>query len=207
MCMHTHSYNIHVVNFLSELFGVGESTFGLSDSNFCRGRDDGIYPDVNNCRNYFECSHTISFVKSCPENTAFHPQFGICDFPYNVPSCQFGTWIFNIVGKTFWTCSSWLSCLYWNSNIYIFIFSELPDRKFCAISLRLCEIHPRPTVEWFPNHIPSENTKKRVIVYFSKMDPCVRQCFRIMKQIVPRLEIHDLSYLNLRNKVLLPKQL
>ena len=52
---------------------------------------DGIHPDPNDCKKYYNCAHTgtvhaIFFHESCPDGLLFnpHPDILVCDWPQNV---------------------------------------------------------------------------------------------------------------------------
>lgn len=56
-------------------------------SEFCRSKMNGIYKDPRSCDMFIECSHGITYRTSCGPGRAFHPQFLICDYAFNVEGC------------------------------------------------------------------------------------------------------------------------
>ena len=48
-----------------------------------------ITADPKNCQCYFLCSdQQIHGHECCPNGLVFNPEFLICDWPFNVPSCN-----------------------------------------------------------------------------------------------------------------------
>ncbi len=46
---------------------------------------DGIYPDPNNCNQFFQCANGQQFPpQNCPAGLAFNPEVNVCDWPQNV---------------------------------------------------------------------------------------------------------------------------
>ena len=50
---------------------------------FCSDQKDGIYASPD-CKKFYECSHKITYIKSCPNGLLFNSQFEYCDWPANV---------------------------------------------------------------------------------------------------------------------------
>ncbi|XP_070186220.1 chitotriosidase-1-like isoform X2 [Littorina saxatilis] len=55
---------------------------------FCKNRDDGIYPDPQDCAYFIQCSNHYAYHNMCAPGTAFHPTKLYCDRLANVPSCD-----------------------------------------------------------------------------------------------------------------------
>lgn len=55
----------------------------------CSNKADGDYPNPLRkcCSTYYSCSGAIGIRRSCPENTFFDEQSGICDIREHVPAC------------------------------------------------------------------------------------------------------------------------
>ncbi|XP_033113936.1 fibrillin-2-like, partial [Anneissia japonica] len=55
---------------------------------FCSGLPDGLYPNVNDCQSFFQCSNGNTFVFLCGENLVYSPSTQQCDSPIEVPGCE-----------------------------------------------------------------------------------------------------------------------
>ena len=71
-----------------------------SDGEFtCTDKEDGLYPDPNDCSNFYACSNNgqTKLLTSCYTGLVFNPYCTCCDFPDNY-NCQ-GVSDFSCLGK------------------------------------------------------------------------------------------------------------
>ena len=80
-----HSLFIGIFVPFSDFDGVAETTTPTYD---CTGKDNGLYPDPDDCHNFFECSNENSLFFHCPDGLAFNDAAHACDYEANVPSCN-----------------------------------------------------------------------------------------------------------------------
>nr|XP_034174800.1 uncharacterized protein LOC117601744 isoform X3 [Osmia lignaria] len=48
----------------------------------------GYLPHPETCKKFLQCDHGGTFIMDCGPGTAFNPAISVCDWPYNVPSCN-----------------------------------------------------------------------------------------------------------------------
>ncbi|XP_043522584.1 uncharacterized protein LOC122535258 isoform X3 [Frieseomelitta varia] len=48
----------------------------------------GLLPHPDTCKKFLQCESGGTFVMDCGPGTAFNPAISVCDWPYNVPSCN-----------------------------------------------------------------------------------------------------------------------
>lgn len=56
----------------------------------CPADYTGLLPHPDTCKKFLQCERGGTFVMDCGPGTAFNPAISVCDWPYNVPSCNEG---------------------------------------------------------------------------------------------------------------------
>ena len=57
-------------------------------SHLCR--EDGLFPEGSCDPSFCQCIHGVGVLKHCSEGTFFHPEYLVCDFPWDIPGCVDG---------------------------------------------------------------------------------------------------------------------
>lgn len=70
------------------LDGVEESAGGNATSFDCWGKENGLYPNEEDCHTFIECSNGVGSLFKCPENLIFNPATLVCDWPSENNVCQ-----------------------------------------------------------------------------------------------------------------------
>lgn len=55
----------------------------------CPENIDGNFPNPLSCTSYYTCSSQDAVLVECPGGLVFNPAYQLCDWPYNVPTCNF----------------------------------------------------------------------------------------------------------------------
>jgi len=55
----------------------------------CSNRDDGLYPDTEDCSKFIQCSNGQAYSKNCAVGLYFNDKLKVCDWPSNV-NCHGG---------------------------------------------------------------------------------------------------------------------
>ncbi|KAK3593300.1 hypothetical protein CHS0354_031359 [Potamilus streckersoni] len=55
-----------------------------SKVSICSRRNNGIYPDQENCRGFYKCVHGKRYKFSCPSGLHFNSELNVCDWPEHV---------------------------------------------------------------------------------------------------------------------------
>ncbi|EFX88960.1 hypothetical protein DAPPUDRAFT_310994 [Daphnia pulex] len=50
--------------------------------------DNGLYPNPDDCKTFYQCTGGKPYIKTCPTGLYFNPETLVCDYLDNVPSCQ-----------------------------------------------------------------------------------------------------------------------
>ena len=50
-------------------------------------KEDGLFPEGSCEESFCQCIHGVGVLKHCPEGTFFHPEYRVCDFPWDIPGC------------------------------------------------------------------------------------------------------------------------
>ena len=50
-------------------------------------REDGLFPEGSCEPSFCQCTNGVGVLKHCSEGTFFHPDFLVCDFPWDIPGC------------------------------------------------------------------------------------------------------------------------
>ena len=66
----------------------GDDQITTTPSYDCHEKDDGLYPDPEDCHNFFECSNGRSLFFRCPDGLAFDDAAHACNFENLVPACS-----------------------------------------------------------------------------------------------------------------------
>ncbi|XP_078477940.1 chondroitin proteoglycan 2-like [Lampetra planeri] len=53
----------------------------LVNSVFCQGKADGLYANPLNSHTFYQCSNSLTYLKSCPSTLVFNPAICVCDWP------------------------------------------------------------------------------------------------------------------------------
>ncbi|KAH7707715.1 Neurotrypsin [Aphelenchoides avenae] len=65
--------------------------FPLALASECQESPDfqvGYKPHPADCAKFYQCAHGSWVEKQCGPGTAYNPNVGVCDWPYNVPGCD-----------------------------------------------------------------------------------------------------------------------
>ncbi|XP_057375601.2 slit homolog 3 protein-like [Daphnia carinata] len=54
----------------------------------CPANIDGNFPNPLSCTSYYACSRQDVVLVECPGGLVFNPAYQLCDWPYNVPTCN-----------------------------------------------------------------------------------------------------------------------
>ena len=54
------------------------------NTNFVCPEPSGIFPNLNNCRQFWHCSNNYAFSKDCPGNLVFDSNLKICTWTSNI---------------------------------------------------------------------------------------------------------------------------
>ncbi|KAF3693505.1 Chitotriosidase-1 [Channa argus] len=57
------------------------ATLASGASQFCIGKSNGDYANVNNPNSYYTCSGGLTYVRSCPSGLIFRQSCNCCDWP------------------------------------------------------------------------------------------------------------------------------
>ncbi|KAK3589884.1 hypothetical protein CHS0354_015910 [Potamilus streckersoni] len=60
------------------------TTTTQANAGFCRGKSDGLHPDLRNCTHFYNCFQGRGSRITCPTGTLFNRDRSYCDWPYNV---------------------------------------------------------------------------------------------------------------------------
>ena len=60
----------------------------------CPAGYTGLLPHPDTCKKFLQCERGGTFVMDCGPGTAFNPAISVCDWPYNVPSCNEGIYYY-----------------------------------------------------------------------------------------------------------------
>jgi len=63
-------------------------TDGPGEGEFECPEFEGLFPNPADCKTFYQCLEFIPFLNECPFPLVFNPEFLVCDFISNVPSCQ-----------------------------------------------------------------------------------------------------------------------
>merc|ERR1711934_257906 len=50
-------------------------------------KEDGLFPEGSCEESFCQCTHGVGILKHCFEGTFFHPEYLVCDFPWDIPGC------------------------------------------------------------------------------------------------------------------------
>merc|ERR1712055_841761 len=51
-------------------------------------KEDGLFPEESCESSFCQCTHGVGILKHCIEGTFFHPEYLVCDFPWDIPGCS-----------------------------------------------------------------------------------------------------------------------
>ena len=51
-------------------------------------KEDGLFPEGSCEESFCQCTHGVGILKHCIEGTFFHPEYLVCDFPWDIPGCS-----------------------------------------------------------------------------------------------------------------------
>ena len=50
-------------------------------------KEDGLFPEGSCEESFCQCTHGVGVLQHCWEGTFFHPEYLVCDFPWDIPGC------------------------------------------------------------------------------------------------------------------------
>ncbi|NWI51757.1 CHIA chitinase, partial [Calyptomena viridis] len=73
--------NSSIVTPTKPLPPTNEAPTTTSGSGFCAGKPNGLYPDPENKRNFYNCVDGRTILQSCPDSLVFDPACSCCNWP------------------------------------------------------------------------------------------------------------------------------
>ena len=86
--VHSATFEHHLPLRLFSISEFSDDQITTTPSYDCSGKDDGLYPDPEDCHNFFECSNERSLFFTCPDGLAFDDAAHACNFEDLVPACN-----------------------------------------------------------------------------------------------------------------------